>query len=102
MTEYWGGTIHFFSLTLYNFKNIGGRIPPCLSYSAVPVHTVCEANICPFFFKIQYVTIVNMPRVVNDIKHLINQQSFHSYQVLKEHSNVNFLYLKINIWKKGQ
>ena len=24
MTEYWGGTIHFFLLTLYNFKNIGG------------------------------------------------------------------------------
>ena len=30
MTEYWGGTIHFFLLTLYNFKNIGGgaRGPP--------------------------------------------------------------------------
>ena len=36
MTEYWGGgTRHFFLLTLYNFKNIGGggrgagaRAPP--------------------------------------------------------------------------
>ena len=39
MTEYWGGTIHFFLLTLYNFKNIGGgaRAPPPLPpYSAVP------------------------------------------------------------------
>ena len=26
MTEYWGGTIHFFLLTLYNFKNIGGGV----------------------------------------------------------------------------
>ena len=24
MTEYWGSTIHFFLLILYNFKNIGG------------------------------------------------------------------------------
>ena len=30
MTEYWGGTMHFFLLTLYNFKNIGGEhVPPC-------------------------------------------------------------------------
>ena len=29
MTEYWGATIHFSLLTLYNFKNIGGaRAPP--------------------------------------------------------------------------
>ena len=28
MTEYWGGTIHFFLLTLYNFKNIGGARAP--------------------------------------------------------------------------
>ena len=41
VTQYWGGTRHFFSLTLYNFKNIGGggHVPPCPrpSYSAVPV-----------------------------------------------------------------
>ena len=33
MTEYWGGTVYFFLLTLYNFKNIGGggaRAPPAL------------------------------------------------------------------------
>ena len=24
MTQYWGGTRHFFLLTLYNFKKIGG------------------------------------------------------------------------------
>ena len=24
MTQYWGGTKHFFLLILYNFKNIGG------------------------------------------------------------------------------
>ena len=39
MTEYWGGTIHFFLLTFYNFKNIGGHVPPpppCPPYSAVP------------------------------------------------------------------
>ena len=33
LTEYWGegGKIYFFLLTLYNFKNIGGRdvCPPC-------------------------------------------------------------------------
>ena len=29
MTQYWGGTRHFFLLNLYNFKNIGGaRAPP--------------------------------------------------------------------------
>ena len=29
MTQYWGGTRHFFLLTLYNFKNIrGGHVPP--------------------------------------------------------------------------
>ena len=29
VTQYWGGTRHFFLLTLYNFKNIGGaRAPP--------------------------------------------------------------------------
>ena len=28
MTIYWGGTIHFFLLTLFNFKNIGGHVPP--------------------------------------------------------------------------
>ena len=38
VTRYWGGTRHFFLLTLYNFKNIGGggggHMPP--SCSAVP------------------------------------------------------------------
>ena len=28
VTRYWGGTRHFFLLTLYNFKNIGGHVPP--------------------------------------------------------------------------
>ena len=30
MTQYLGGTRHFFLLTLYNFKNIGGggQVPP--------------------------------------------------------------------------
>ena len=29
MTQYWGGggTRHFFPLSLYNFKNIGGHVP---------------------------------------------------------------------------
>ena len=29
MTEYWGGTRHFFLLTLYNFKILGGTCSPC-------------------------------------------------------------------------
>ena len=38
VTQYWGCTRHFFSLTFYNFKNIGGHVPPPLPpYSAVPV-----------------------------------------------------------------
>ena len=37
MTEYWGVTIHFFLLTLYNFKNIGGARAPLPPYSTVPV-----------------------------------------------------------------
>ena len=28
VTQYWGCTRHFFSLTFYNFKNIGGHVPP--------------------------------------------------------------------------
>ena len=28
MTEYWEGKIHIFLLTLYNFKNNGGHMPP--------------------------------------------------------------------------
>ena len=32
------GTKHFLVLTLYNFKNIGGHVPPGPPYSAVPVH----------------------------------------------------------------
>ena len=39
VTEYWGGcTRHFFLLTLYNFKNIGGggTFHTCPPYSAVP------------------------------------------------------------------
>ena len=28
MTQYWGDTRHVFLLTLYNFKNIGGHVPP--------------------------------------------------------------------------
>ena len=42
LTKYWGegGKIYFFLLTLYNFKNIGGRdvCPPCIPppYSVVP------------------------------------------------------------------
>ena len=38
MTQYWGDTRHFFLLTLYNFKNIGGggQVPPGPPYSAVP------------------------------------------------------------------
>ena len=35
MTQYWGGTKHFFSPILYNFKNIGGHVPPSPPYSAV-------------------------------------------------------------------
>ena len=35
MTEYWGDTIHFFLLTLYNFKNIGGARAPPAPYSMV-------------------------------------------------------------------
>ena len=32
MTQYWGGTRHFFLLNLYNFQNIGGggTCPPLL------------------------------------------------------------------------
>ena len=32
-----GGTIHFFLLTLYNFRNIRGWCAPPAPYSAVPV-----------------------------------------------------------------
>ena len=28
MTQYWGGTKQFFLLILFNFKNIGGHVPP--------------------------------------------------------------------------
>ena len=28
MTQYWAGTRHYFILTLYNFKNIGGHVLP--------------------------------------------------------------------------
>ena len=40
--QYWGGTKHFFLLTLYNFKNIGGArappapLPPPPPHSTVP------------------------------------------------------------------
>ena len=46
MTEYWGGTMHFFLLTLYNFKNIGGgHVPsPPAPYSAVPC-VVCNVTL---------------------------------------------------------
>ena len=27
--QYWGAKKHFFLLILYNFKNIGGHVPPC-------------------------------------------------------------------------
>ena len=30
MTHYWGGTGHFFLRNLWNFKNIGGGLPPLL------------------------------------------------------------------------
>ena len=39
VTQYWGGgTKHFYLLNLYNFKNIGGHVPPLPPppYSAVP------------------------------------------------------------------
>ena len=40
VTQYWGGTKHFYLLILYNFKNIGGHVPPVPTpsplYSAVP------------------------------------------------------------------
>ena len=57
MTEYWGGTIHFFLLTLYNLKNIGGgggHVPPCpppLPYSAVPdrVKYIFDTQALPSF-----------------------------------------------------
>ena len=41
MPEYWRDTIHFFLLPLYNFKNIGGHVPPLPPhpYSAVPACT---------------------------------------------------------------
>ena len=45
--QYWGGrrgTRHFFLLTLYNFKNIGGHVPPLLPYSAVPVAFVVDLS----------------------------------------------------------
>ena len=42
MTEYWGCTIHFFLLTLFNFKNIGGGGGVC---SPVPLlRGLCEAS----------------------------------------------------------
>ena len=46
MGEYWGegGTIHFFLLTLYNFKNIGGHVPALPPYSAVPGLTRDQAE----------------------------------------------------------
>ena len=43
MTQYWGGTRHFFLLIICNFKNLGGggwggaRAPPSPPCSAVPV-----------------------------------------------------------------
>ena len=53
MTEYWGGgTRHFFLLTLYNFKNMGGaggrgHVHPLPPYSAVPVFlTKLASQIC--------------------------------------------------------
>ena len=53
VTQYWGGTKHFFLLILYNFKNIGGHVPPFLPthppptpYSAVPALTFLQA--CKF------------------------------------------------------
>ena len=36
VTQYWGGTRHFFLLILYNFKSIGGNVPPGPPCSAVP------------------------------------------------------------------
>ena len=43
--EIGGGTIHVFSLTLYNFKIIGGgHVPPLPLYSAVPVLTTVETS----------------------------------------------------------
>ena len=41
VTQYWGVTKHFFLLILYNFKNIGGHVPPLPPYSAVPVVCFC-------------------------------------------------------------
>ena len=47
VTQYWGVTRHFFSLTLYNFKNIGRAHapPPSLPpYSAVPDSALYNNN----------------------------------------------------------
>ena len=37
-----GGTMHFFLLTLYNFKNIGGHVPPCAPPPPSPYSSVTD------------------------------------------------------------
>ena len=47
LSQYWGGTKHFFLLILYNFRNIGGHVPPCPPppYSAVPVFDAVKPSL---------------------------------------------------------
>ena len=44
MTEYWEGTINFLLLTLYNFKNIGGHVPPLPNLLRGPWFIVQDAT----------------------------------------------------------
>ena len=47
MTQYWGGTRHFFSQSLNNFKNLGGHVTPSPTLrSLLPLDMVelCEED----------------------------------------------------------
>ena len=64
--RYWGNTVHFFLLNLYNSKTIGGNTcppPPCSAVPDVDVDMAWICHTCWFFYLDMVYKFFNMDMI---------------------------------------